>query len=107
MNTATAAFYRWENNDLLLTCRLLPRSSKDEFAGIHADLLKIRIKAPPVDGKANQHLIQFLAKQFKVPKKQVQIINGETARNKRVRIENPTALPDAIPELRPATEPRK
>ncbi|MBV1916126.1 MAG: YggU family protein [Pseudomonadales bacterium] len=85
------SFYQWQDQDLLISCRLQPRASKDEFSGIQDGLLKIRVKAPPVDGKANQHLIQFLAKQFKVPKKQVKIISGETHRNKRVLIENPLA----------------
>lgn len=92
-------FYQWQDQDLLLSCRLQPRASKDEFVGIQDDLLKIRIKAPPVDNKANLYLIQFLAKQFKVPKKQIQIISGETHRNKRILIENPSRIPESLPEL--------
>jgi uncharacterized protein (TIGR00251 family) len=64
-------FYRWQNGDLLLFCHLQPQASRDEFAGtiagsadIHVERLKIRITAPPVDGRANIQLIAFLAKQF-------------------------------------------
>ena len=99
------SFYQWKDHELLIFCRLQPRASKDEFSGIQDDLLKIRVKTPPVDGKANQHLIQFLAKQFKVPKKQVKIISGETHRNKRVLIENPTRLPESIPALKATAKP--
>lgn len=98
-----SGFYQWQEQggerNLLLSCRLQPRASRDEFGEVQADRLKIRIKAPPVDGKANQHLIQFLAKQFKVPKKQVVIVSGETHRNKRILIKNPTRLPESIPAL--------
>ena len=100
-HTNAPEFYQWQGQNLLLCCRLQPRASKDEFGEVQANLLKIRIKAPPVDGKANLHLIQFLAKQFKVPKKQIKIISGETHRNKRVLIENPMRLPESIIELTP------
>ncbi|MBV1959374.1 MAG: YggU family protein [Pseudomonadales bacterium] len=93
------SFYQWKEQNLLISCRLQPRASKDEFAGIQGDLLKIRIKAPPVDGNANQHLILFLAKQFKVPKNRIQLVSGETHRIKRVLINNPAQLPQSIPEL--------
>ena len=95
-------FFQWQDQNLLLSCRLQPRSSKDEFVGIQGDLLKIRIQAPPVDNKANLYLIQFLAKQFKVPKKSIQIISGQTHRNKRILIKNPTRIPTSIPELKTA-----
>ncbi len=89
-------YYRWQSTALILRCHLQPRASKDEFAGQHGDSIKIRIKAPPVDGKANAYLIGFLAKQFGVPKRDISIISGELNRQKTVRIEEPQKLP---PEL--------
>jgi uncharacterized protein (TIGR00251 family) len=50
-------WYRWDGADLVLDCHLQPRSSADELVGDHGDALKIRITAPPVDGKANAHLV--------------------------------------------------
>ena len=60
-------WYRWDGEDLLLAVHLQPKASKDEFAGLHGDRLKIRLTAPPVEGKANAHLMAFLAKAFGVP----------------------------------------
>ncbi len=86
-------YYRWQGESLLLFCHLQPKASKDEFAGNHNGRLKIRITAAPVDGKANKHLIHFIAKQFGVAKSAVTIVKGELGRQKNLRIENPETLP--------------
>jgi uncharacterized protein (TIGR00251 family) len=70
-----------------------PRASRDEITGIHGDRIKIRITAPPVDGKANEHLMRFLAIEFKVSKRQVILVSGETGRDKRFKIEAPMVIP--------------
>lgn len=79
-------WYDWQGNDLLLRVSIQPRARSDEIFGVHGDMLKIRITAPPVDGKANAHLIAFLAKQCQVSKSAVTVISGESARQKRLRI---------------------
>jgi len=61
-------FYRWDGDDLILDCHLQPKASRDEFAGLHGERLKIRLTAPPVEGKANAHLLAFLAAAFGVAK---------------------------------------
>lgn len=78
----------------MLRCRLQPRASKDEIVGLQGDRLKIRITAPPVDGKANQHLIALVSRWFGTPKSAISLLQGETGRQKTLRIENPTQLPD-------------
>lgn len=88
--------YQWDNKDLLLKLKVQPRASKDEFCELMADSMKVRITASPVDGKANQHLIKFLASQFKVSKSEISLISGETSREKRFRISSPQRLPDFI-----------
>ncbi|MBO3278293.1 DUF167 domain-containing protein [Pseudomonas schmalbachii] len=90
------SFYRWDGEDLILDCHLQPKASRDEFAGLHGERLKIRLTAPPVEGKANAHLMAFLAKAFGVPKSAVQLISGELNRQKRVRIPRPTRLPEEL-----------
>ena len=92
-----SACHRWEGDTLILEVRVQPRASRDEIVGLHGDALKIRITAPPVDGKANAHLTRFLAKAFGVPRARVTLLGGETGRSKRLRIEAPTRLPAAIP----------
>lgn len=65
---------------------VLPRSSKCELAGTHGDALKIKITAPPVEGKANEECIRFLADLFNVKKAQVTIAAGHKSKNKRVTV---------------------
>lgn len=88
------SYFRWDGDDLILDCHLQPKASSDEFAGLHGDRLKIRLTAPPVEGKANAHLLAFLGKAFGVAKSQVSLISGELNRQKRVRIQRPQKLPD-------------
>ena len=85
-----------ENPDVILDVHIQPRASKDEIVGFHGDRLKIRITAPPVDGKANQHLLSFLADVFKVPKRNVVLLAGETGREKRIKIISPRVIPIGI-----------
>ncbi len=89
-----AGWYQWQGERLILNIRVQPRASQDEIVGPHgADSLKIRITAPPVDGKANEHLIKFLAKGFGVAKSQITLISGTSGRDKRLAIQNPKRFP--------------
>lgn len=90
------SYYRWEGEDLVLELRLQPRASRDAFDAPLGGRLKIRLTAPPVDGRANARLIAFLSKQFRVAKSQVLIEAGETSRDKRVRVRGPRLLPAGI-----------
>jgi uncharacterized protein (TIGR00251 family) len=93
--TATAGSRR--DDCLYLDIRLQPRASRDEIIGVQADgRVKVRITAPPVDGKANAHLIRFLAGAFRVPRAAVTLVSGHSGRHKRLRIENPAHLPEAL-----------
>ncbi len=96
-----SAWYRWQDEDLILFCRLQPKASSDEIMGAQGDELKIRITAPPVDGKANQHLTGFLAKAFGVSKSRVCIEKGDTGRSKRIRIHAPTKIPAKLNIIKP------
>jgi uncharacterized protein len=71
--------------------RVQPRSSRDEIAGEYQDGLKIRLTAPPLDGRANEALRQLLATRLKVPLAAVRIASGERSRTKRVEIHGVTA----------------
>lgn len=87
-------FHHWQGETLYLNIHLQPRASQDEVVGPYGDYLKIRIKSPPVDGKANQQLLKFLAREFAVPQSQVSLLSGETQRQKRVCISAPRQQPD-------------
>lgn len=95
----TGPWYRWEGDDLLLHLRVQPRGGSDRFIEPHDDRYKVRITAPPVDGKANAHLLRFLARAFGVPRNRVALLSGETSRNKTFRIEKPCKYP--IPLTKP------
>jgi hypothetical protein len=88
-----APYLTKDGADLLLRLVLQPKASRDKFVGLLGDELKVAITAPPVDGKANAHLIKFLSKQFKVPKGAVSVEKGLLNRHKLVRIHNPQQIP--------------
>ncbi len=92
-------YFQWKGNRLILDVHVQPRARKDEITGVHDGRLKVKITAPPVDGKANQHLIAFFSKLFKVSKGQIVLIAGETGRDKRLEITSPGRLPAFVSEL--------
>jgi uncharacterized protein (TIGR00251 family) len=96
MPADTGTWYRWEGDDLLVSLRVQPRAKRDELGEPVGDQLKVRITAPPVDGRANTHLCRFLARTFGVPPTRVEIVAGEQARAKRLRIRGPSRLPAPI-----------
>jgi uncharacterized protein len=63
-----------------------PRARKNAITGSVGDALKLSLTAPPVDGKANQAVIEFFADLFAIPRSSVTIASGETSRNKVVRV---------------------
>ena len=76
---------------LILPVRVQPRASKDELAGEMAGALKVRLRAPAVEDRANEALIKFLAQLLKTPKSAVRILSGERSRTKRLEIRGVTA----------------
>ncbi len=86
-------WHRQDDGDLVLLLRVQPRAGRNAFGEVLDGRRKLYLKSPPVDGKANQELVKFLAKTLKVAKGQVRIESGETGRNKRVRIVGLKALP--------------
>ena len=77
---------RRDGRDLVIEIRVQPRASRTGFAGTLGDRLRVRLQAPPVDGRANAALVEFLAEAFEVPRARVSIEHGHGSRDKRVRI---------------------
>ncbi len=71
---------------VVLTVKAVPRASKSEIAGADDDWLRVRVKAPPVDGKANEALVKFFATLFGVSKGAVTLVAGDVSRLKRIRV---------------------
>jgi len=68
--------------------RVRPRASRNEVVGTHAGRLKVQVTAPPVDGAANQAVVDLLADYFGVPRRSVSIARGSSGRDKTVAVES-------------------
>lgn len=75
---------------VILQIRVQPRASRDEIAGEMNGALKIRLQAPAVEDRANEALVEFLARLLKTPKSAVRILSGERSRSKRLEIRGVT-----------------
>lgn len=86
------------DGSLTLSLHVQPGAKKTEFAGLHGDALKLRLAAPPVEGKANAALLVFLAKFCGVSRGAVTLLSGDTSRQKVVKIAGADA--DLVARLR-------
>lgn len=78
---------RQTDDGVVLVLHVQPNARHTEFAGPHGEAMKLRLAAPPVDGKANSALLAFLAAFCEVPRAAVSLLSGESSRAKRVRID--------------------
>jgi hypothetical protein len=85
---------RADGDGVMLNLHIQPGAKKTEVAGPHGDALKIRLAAPPVDGKANAALLAFVAAKVGAGRTAVELVGGQTSRAKRVRIRDIT--PQAV-----------
>lgn len=79
---------------LTIKIKVEPRSSKSGIVGPYGDALKVKLTSPPVEGKANKELIEVLAKGFSIAKKDVEIISGQSSKNKVVRLNGVSSADD-------------
>lgn len=71
--------------------KVVPRASRNQIVGREGDAIKIRLNAPPVEGKANEALAKFLAETLGVRRAQIEIVSGHASRHKIVRVRGVTA----------------
>lgn len=71
---------------LILTVHVQPGAAHTGIAGIHGDALKVRLRAPPVDGRANEALLGYLGEALGLPRRNLDLVSGQTSRRKRVRV---------------------
>jgi uncharacterized protein len=95
----TGSYYQWDDESLCLRIRVQPRASRTGVGDVMGDRIRIRVAAPPVDGKANDTLVRYLADAFGVARSAVRITAGESGRDKTLRINAPARLPEAFPGL--------
>src|ERR1700686_2960775 len=75
---------------VVLSVRVQPRASKDEIAGVMEGALKVRLRAPALEDRANEALCEYLAQLLKTPKSAVRILSGHHSRSKRVEVRGVT-----------------
>ena len=94
----TCAWRREDGSALILALHVQPGAKRTAVDGTHGEgthqRLKVRLAAPPVDGRANAELLRFLADAFGVPLRNVGLVRGETSRQKTVRVDGPVRRPD-------------
>ncbi|MDR2244413.1 MAG: DUF167 family protein [Burkholderiales bacterium] len=94
LDNRAVSWWREDGDDLVLTLYVQPGAKRTEIQGRYDGALKVRLAAPPVDGKANQALLRFLADTFGVGLRAVTLEQGQSNRHKIVRIAAPTKRPD-------------
>ncbi len=80
------SWYTESSEGITIAIKAVPRAKRDEIVGVEGDALKVRLTAPPVEGKANKALVKFLAFKLGVRRADLEILHGETGRHKLVRI---------------------
>jgi uncharacterized protein (TIGR00251 family) len=72
---------------MTIEVKVLPKSGRDEIRGFVNGILKVRVSAPPTEGKANQRLIELISRTMEVSRSNISIIKGKTSRIKTISIE--------------------
>lgn len=89
-------WYRCNGDCITLILHVQPGAKQTTVAGLHGDALKIRLAAPPIEGRANEALLRFIADFFKVPVRNVELKQGEQSRHKRVEVHGSLVNPDTL-----------
>lgn len=89
-------WHRHEGDAITLVLHVQPGARRSEVAGLHGAALKIRLAAPPIEGRANEALLRFIADRFQVPLRNVEIIQGEQSRHKRIVVHGSALDPENL-----------
>ncbi|MDP3559352.1 MAG: DUF167 domain-containing protein [Legionellaceae bacterium] len=89
-------WYTQTNHTTVINVYVQPGAKHTEIMGFHGNSLKIRLASPPIDGRANQALLKYVAILFKVPLRQVQLHRGDKSRHKVITITNSSINPADI-----------
>jgi len=87
MSVPDLPFLRIEKTGaVIVAVHVMPNAPQTQAQGLHDGALRLRLKASPIDGKANQALVAWLARELKVPRTSIELIRGDTARRKQLRV---------------------
>jgi uncharacterized protein (TIGR00251 family) len=89
-------WYRRNGEVLTLTLHVQPGAKRTDVAGLHGEALKIRLAAPPIEGRANEALLKFIAEAFGVSLRQVELKQGGQSRHKVVAITGSKVEPESL-----------
>lgn len=92
-NTTGDSFFAWDGDTLVVNILGKPAASKDAIGKPKGTQLKISVTAAPKDGKATDHMVRFLAPQFGVAVRDIEVVFGQESVNKQLRIKSPKKLP--------------
>ena len=90
------SFYAWEGDTLILNILGTPNAKKDAIGKVKGTQLKISVREAPQGGKATDYMVRFLANEFDVSIKDIQVVSGRFNVNKQIRIKTPKKLPSEI-----------
>ncbi len=89
-------WYRINGDIITLTLHVQPGARRSEVTGLHGEALKLKLAAPPVEGRANDALLKYIAGLFDVPIRQVELRQGAQSRHKVVAISGSKTDPDSL-----------
>jgi uncharacterized protein (TIGR00251 family) len=89
-------WYRREGESIVLVLHVQPGAKRTEVTGLHGEALKIRLATPPIDGKANEALLSFVADKFDVPQRGVELLRGGQSRHKMVKVTGSEIEPESL-----------
>lgn len=89
-------WYKYNQDELTINVYLQPGAKNTELLGLYNNALKIRLNAPPIEGRANKALIKFIAELFQVPLRQVSLIRGEQSKHKVLTIKGSAQDPERL-----------
>ncbi len=79
-------WYDIKDDYIIINVKVIPNSSKNIIGEVLDDRIKVKIKAPAVEGAANKELVKFFSKEFKVSKSDIEFVGGMTSKRKRIKI---------------------
>ncbi|MBD3810515.1 MAG: DUF167 domain-containing protein [Sulfuricurvum sp.] len=89
-------FYQWEGDILVLNVLGTPSAKRDAIGKVKGNQLKISVTEAPVAGRATDHMVRFLAKEFGISPSDIEVVYGRMNVNKQLRLKNPKHLPSVI-----------
>lgn len=93
-----AGWYQRSGDVITLVLHVQPGAKQTSVAGLHGEALKIRLAAPPIEGRANEALLRYIADRFGVPLRNVELKQGGQSRHKRIAVSGSGIAPESLLE---------